>query len=131
MSNERLLQGFRRHVAKRGCGCPKRVQKPQYALRLPELASGEIVSPAEGDDATLAGVTVEFECPERQLAHARNEHCFVGRANQFGLVAQALWTLQRLGHIRAGKKLELRGHGRGAGGTGWKGVASGSWITAG
>lgn len=132
LRDERLLQGVRRHVAKRGSGYPKREQKRRHALRLPEAASREIVLPTKGDDATLADVTMEFECPEGQLTHARNEHCFVGRANQIGLVAQALWMFQRrLRRIRAGEKIELCGHGRGAVGNEWKRAASGSWVTAG
>lgn len=59
-------------------------------VRLPEVACGEVVVPAEGDHAAATSVAVKLELAEGEFAHALEKRLLVGRADQPRPVAESL-----------------------------------------
>ena len=90
-----MLKLLRFQVGERGGGFAKREKIFGNAVRFLQMTCGEILSPAEGDHAALACVTVKLELAERQLAHMREERVLLISADQFRLVAEALREMRR------------------------------------
>jgi hypothetical protein len=70
-------------------------EKVWDVVSLPQVLCREVVVPAEGDHAALARVAVELEVAEGQLVQERQERGLVGRADQLGLVSEALGKVGR------------------------------------
>src|SRR5215203_6173635 len=86
---EHVLQVCRGDPRERSGAAADGQQELRHVLDPVQAGVGEVVLPAERDDAPLATVALEFELLERQLSDSRDEGTLLLGQDQIGLVSKA------------------------------------------
>jgi hypothetical protein len=77
-------QPLRRELGEGRGGVAERQEERRQPLRLVQRLGGELVPPAERDDAPLAGVAVELELAERERAERVEQRALPSREMSSG-----------------------------------------------